>query len=227
MVESLYFVPTWFYNIDIILSTAFALVTGIVAFYASKLYSISYEREFKLFSISFVCLSLSYILRIFLNSFLTTTLEINKNILRIADINLFTKSVIYLYVFLFIGAYITLAYTTLKLKGIRTYFLMLIPSLIAFTFSFNKSLTLYLLTSVFILSVIYHYQKLYRRNHEPKRLAMLIAMTLLLLSNIISMFIADYQFYYGYILSNALELFAYFIFARILYRINKYGEKKN
>ena len=149
MVESLYFVPQWFYTIDIVLGILFTIFTGIVALYAFRIYRFTGEREFKLFGISFTCLAISYIVRIWLNTFLTTFIASQK-ILRISDVNLFSKSVIFAYVILFISSYVTLAYTTLKVKGNRTYLLMLIPSIIAFTFSWNKSLTVYLITSLFL-----------------------------------------------------------------------------
>lgn len=225
MVESLYFVPAWFYQFDIALGVLFALVTAIVAVYSNSLYKIAKEREFRLFSISFAMLSLSYIMRIGLNAFLTSLIDINQGILRLSDINLISKASIYAYVFLFIGSYVTFAYTTLKVKGNRAYLLMLIPSMIAFTFSWNKSLTLYLITALFLLAILYHYARIYAQTQQPKIRAMLIAVTLLLASNIIFMFVADYQFYYGYIISSSIELCAYALIAFTLYQISKHGKK--
>ena len=226
MVESLYIVPRWFYQIDIVLGIVFALITGFVALYAFRLYQLTREREFKLFGISFSCLSLSYLMRIAVNVFLTTVVESSQGVRMFNDISFFSKSIIYFYVILFLVGYLTLAYMTFKVQNRRAYALLFLLSVLAFAFSMNKSLTFYLIALLFLIFIVYHYARLYYDGRQQKRLAMLIAMSLLFLSTLGFMFITDYNFYQGYILSNTIEFIAYLIVAYTLYRIRQYGKKK-
>ncbi len=226
MVESLYFVPEWFYMFDITLGILFSCITAIVSSYSLHIYNIAKEREFKLFSIAFACLSASYFLRTGLNIFLTKIFNEAQGVLYIVDINLFSKAFIYSYVMLFIIGYLTLFYTTIKIKGARIYAILLVISMIAIRYSMNKSLTIYLIATVLIISTLFHYVRLWVESRKKRGKVMMIAIFLLLVSNILLMFISDYKLYPGYIISNLLELIAYLMISYRLYNIIQNGQKK-
>lgn len=226
MVESLYLVPDWFYIFDLFLGLAFALISLIVSNYAYRIYQLTKEWEFNLFGISFILISLSYIIRTAMNSFLTTLLSSPDRVLALSDISYFSTIVIFSYAFLFIAGYMTLAFTTINATSKRVYFLILVPSLLAFALSENNSMAIYLITVVALIPICFHYGRLYFKTKDYKRLNMFIATLFLLISNIVSMFISDYHFITGYILSSLLELIAYSIIGISLYMVVKNGEKK-
>ncbi len=225
MVESLYFVPSWFFDIDIVLGVIFALITGIVAAYSVKLSMLTEERQFKLFSIAFTCISASYVLRLVLNLFLTKVLATQPGVLWIADFNLFSKTIIYLYILLFIVGYVTLAYTTFRVRNLSVYVLLILLSMTAIFFSLNKSLTVYLISSLFLAFICYHYIRRCFNTPSRKKVLIIAAFLLLLASNVSFMFITDYSFYQGYILSESLELVAYLVIAFTLASIVYHGKK--
>lgn len=225
--DSLYLVPGWFYYIDIVLGLAFAVISLVVANYAFKINKITKEFEFNLFGTAFLLISLSYILRVAINSFLTSVLSHSIEILEIKAINILSTTTVYVYAFLFITGYATFAYTTIKNNSKRMYYMILVPSLLAFALSENKSLAIYLITTVFLVPICFHYGRLFLESKNRKRSFMFIATLLLLMSNVISMFVSDYVFYQGYIISEAVELIAYSIIGFSLYKIINNGEKKN
>lgn len=226
MVESLYFVPQWFFYIDILLGVLFTIVTALVAGYAIRLYNLSGEREFGLFGISFACLSISYLMRIGLNSFLTAVFEKAHGILWLRDINIISKGIIYIYVMFYVIGYLTLFYTTLKINGPRVYAVMLVMSMVAIAFSMNKSGTVYLISSIFLAGIVWYYARVVVESKWKEGRAMLAATLLLLISAFEFMIIADYKFYQGYIISNVLELAAYSLIGYRLARIVTHGQKK-
>jgi hypothetical protein len=227
MVESLYFVPEWFYNIDIILSILFVVITGLVAAHSFKVYQLSKEKTFKLFGISFIFLSLSYLLRMLLNIYLTSFADNTPGILRLLfGMTPYGEIIIYTYVLLFILGYLTLAYTTLKIKSTSAYFMLAALSIISIIASDDKSLVFYLIASIFLLFLTVHYFKLARQDKKSKGVRVIFASFLLLLiSNIWFMFIGNYNFYYGYIISEIGEILAYSLIAVTMWKIIKDGLK--
>lgn len=227
MVETLYLVPTWFYQIDILLGLLFSIITAFVALYAIKIYKITDEKEFKLFGISFILISLSYLIRICLNSLLTIAFKSKIFLaLTISQFNIIHQASVITYILLFLIGYLTLAYTTLKINNTWAYFLILIPTIIAIITCTNKALTIYLLAASFLLVMCVSYMDRLIRKKEKKVKAITFAITMLLISNIIFMFITKYSFYQGYIISSILDLIAYLVIATNLFLIISHGQKK-
>jgi hypothetical protein len=152
-----YSVPQWFFGFDIAMELLFAIIALILSAFAYKVYKASEHKEVKLFSISFLLISLSYFVWAWTNSFLlehlsNEVLEISlKNLLSIDYILSLT------HMGLFIAGLITLAYATLEIETARGYYLLLGIGLIGLVSSSLPWVT-YQIISIFILSgIVYHY----------------------------------------------------------------------
>jgi hypothetical protein len=225
MVESLYLVPAWFYTLDIILGLVFAFILINVGTTALRINRLTKDYRYRLFGIAFILISFSYLVRTATNAFLSAEFNL-RYIVDVSQIGLITMGAIYFFAFLFISGYVTFAYITINNRSKRNYFLMLVPSLIAFALSENNSMAIFLITIVFLIPIVYHYGSLYFKNNERRRLSMFFATFLLLISNVIFMFVMDYHFVAGYIISSVLELIAYSIIGISLFQILKHGQKK-
>ncbi len=228
MVESLYFVPAWFFNIDILLGVLFILVTSFVAGYSFKIYKVTRERNFQLFGFAFSLLSLSYLIRIMLNIFLTTVAQGPRGILLLLfGLTRASEIIIYIYVLLFVLGYLTLAYTSLRSRSKTVYIMLAALSILAVLVTEYKSLTFYFISSMFLAFISYHYYRRVKDSPKNKNQRKIFyAMLLLLASNLLFMIIGDYQFYYGYIVTETIELVAYGLIATTLFRIINHGKKE-
>jgi hypothetical protein len=56
--------PEWFYSIESIFETFSFIVTGIIAFYAYKLYKFSEKKNYLYFSLSFIILSFGFLFKV-------------------------------------------------------------------------------------------------------------------------------------------------------------------
>ena len=231
-----YIVPKVFLEFSIIMQIIFAIVALLVSYFSFKIYKISRQRETKLFGISFLLISISYMIWAMIHSAvvfpsiikiaqMTTT-----NISRLGGIGMLA------HVIIFISGLITLAYTTLKIKSGKIYYLILtlgIISIIApliimlIIFEPLESSTLYTLLitsrilSIFFLTfIIYNYLEEYSKNKNKKTLLIGAAFFLMLLSN--ADFIFSLMYYQAYILGHILEFIAYlFILISLLHTIKK------
>jgi hypothetical protein len=131
-----------------------------------------------------------------------------------------------LYIGFFILGFISLLYATLKLKSIRIYIALLVITALAIRFSCFKSLTIYLITSLFLVLISYHYFREYFRFKNENTLLVGIAMLFLLISNVLMSFVGNYIQPNLYVISRLIELLAYALIITSLYKIVKNGKKK-
>jgi len=231
-----YLVPKWFLKFSIGIEIFFAVIALAVALFAIKIYSISRQREIRLFGVSFFLISFSYLISTLINLAVISPTIIRlaqlttSNIARLGVVGIFS------YTLLFISGLITLAYTTLRIKSGKVYYIILslgliimITPLIIVTFLYGpiefRSLYTILLTfrilSVFLLIfILYNYVEEYVRKKNKKTLLVVVAFFFLLTSN--TEFIFSLAYYEAYIIGHILEFIAYlFILLSLILTIRK------
>lgn len=223
--EVLYVVPAWFFATSIVLELIFAAVTLAVAYYSFKVYSLSGQRESKLFGISFLIMAVSFLIRSALNIFVTTSVNGDDiRTLTVGGIMAINNFSVYMYIFLMTISLMTLAYTTFKVNSSKIYSLLAITSVLILVFSQIKSLAFYVLSILFLAYVVIHYYKEYMDNRTTKKLQVLSAFVLLLISNVVFMRAA--QNYLYFVTGHILELVAALLVLLSLASVIKYGQKK-
>lgn len=231
-----YLVPKEFLTISIVIEVLFALILLSVALFSLKVYYISKQRETKLFGISFFLIALSYIMLACIHiTILSETItaiaqSITPNLARLGVVGISAQ------ILLFLSGLVTLAYTKLRIKSGKIYFLLmglslitLITPFIIVTLLYNpiefRSLQTLLLTlrvlAIFILIfILYNYIEECLRNKNKKTLMITIAFSLLLVSNAEFMFSLAY--YQAYIIGHILEFIAYlFILISLILTVRK------
>ncbi len=214
-----YVIPKWFVGFSIIMEILFGIVSAAVSAFGYKIYKISNEKNIKLFSIGFLCISISYLLRAIINLFIVS--QISGEIRKFSLDNLQATALIgvYLYMALFIAGLITIFYANIRVNKKESYFLMLGLGLLS-VFTYLSHIAAFHLTAVFILLFInYHYAKDYLKNKNHRTLLVFIAFILLLFSHIVTL-TAQIQLQ-EYIISHFLELAAYFLILLSLIRAAK------
>lgn len=205
----LYSVPQWFVGFSITMEIIFALVSLIVSYFSLKIYALSGQREPRLFGISFSVISISYIIWGALNFFVLKELNQGFSVLTLEKLTTLGASGIYAHILLYTIGLTTLAYMTFRIKSKRVYSLLLTLSLLVIVFSANKFNSFYILSSILLLLISFHYVSEYNKRKNPKTLLVLIAFIFLLLSSIGLAFSS--QSYIYYIIGHLFELVAYVI----------------
>lgn len=223
--EILYVVPAWFFATSIVLELIFAAVTLAVAYYSFKVYSLSGQRESKLFGVAFLIMAISFIIRSVLNIFVTNSINgDDMRTLTVGSIMVINNFSVYAYIFLMTISLMTLAYTTFKVNSSKIYSLLAITSILILVFAEIKAAAFYIMSILFLAYVVIHYYREYMDNRTKKKLQVLSAFVLLLISNVV--FIKAGQNYLYFVTGHLLELASALLVLLSLASVIKYGQKK-
>jgi hypothetical protein len=204
----------------------FVLFTASIAIYSLRIYKLSEQRESRNFGLAFAFLSISYFLLIVINSLFLSVTSGNMRTMDLDEImGLRNFAVFSHFLFLTLG-FITLFYTTLKAKHERVYAILLTLCIAAIYFSCNRALIIYLVSSIFLAFISYHYLKEYRDNKNGRTLLVGLGMLLIFISNILMGFVGNYSLSNLYVLSRVLEIIAYSLIFTSLIKVFKNGKKK-
>jgi len=207
--SNIYLVPEWFFGLSIGLEVLFALVSGIVAAYSYRIYLLSYGRNSRLFTIGFSLISLSYILKAFLNLFVLSEVKEGLKALSIDNLNLLGLIGTYAHIILFTTGLVTVAYMTFDIKSWRVYSLMLATNLIVLILSSDEARAFNMLSTLLILYICIHYGVEFKENKRIRTLLLFLSFVLLLFSGV--GFIIAENYYLNYVIGHILELGAYVI----------------
>jgi hypothetical protein len=220
----LYSVPDWFLEINLAFHLVFIIVSALVALYAYRIYKLSGQRELKLFSLSFAFLSLSHLVEVFISIFFLSVSGTDVHPLIIQRIPDVQNISVAFYILFFILGLVTLLYTTLKIKRLRVYTLLIVLTFAAINYSFNKPIMIYLISSLFLLFVNYHYLMEYREKRNCNLFLVFVGITALFLSNLL--LLLEPNSILTYVSSNTIELIGYIFIAFSLLKVIKDGKKK-
>lgn len=206
----MYMSPTWFYGYDVIFELVFAIISLVIAWFAFKIFKASDQRFAKYLGISFLLIGVSYILHSLFN-FLAIS-KLNQNvcgIMKISSIALFDTVGLYLHMLFFLLGIILILFVVLKSKTKLMLYLLLAVSLTAMIFSNNPSLTYYLLSSIYLAIIAWHYIINFIEHKQTKTLLIALAFLLLFFGSFHYFFSVNHQFFY--VIGHFLELIAYIL----------------
>jgi hypothetical protein len=172
----LFAIPTWFFGYDIALELTFAIIALAVGLYSYKVYNLSGRNQAKTFSIAFILIAASYLIQSVTNFLILS--KLNENVCQVLKINSITtlnNIGFYAYMIFFITGLLTLTHTTLKTKEEKLYPLIFAVTLLSIVFSANNLNIFYLLASVLLAYMVWHYLKNYLKNRQAKTLLVLVA----------------------------------------------------
>lgn len=182
---NIYALPTWFVGFDEYLELLFALVSLLVTIFALRIYQLTEGRQVKLFTVSFMLISISYFIQSFFNSGALSYL-INNNYLLISEASILTVVFlgIYSYFLFFLMGLITFTYMTLDRRSIRLYSLISLSAVLSLVFSLNRILLFYAMSSLFLVYIAVNYIKQLYKSGQPRIITPLAAFFLLLVANL-------------------------------------------
>ncbi|MEI6731623.1 MAG: hypothetical protein WCK90_02990 [archaeon] len=230
--SSIYNIPSWFAGYDIFLELLFALITGIVAYYAFRVYKVSKQRSARLFGLGFSFISASYVFWAIMNSIIMSQLTldaesitINQLIAHVNNLYIIRFLSFYAHVILLTVGLVLLVYMTFKVKSPKAFLSTLILGLIVITASNQQATAFYLLSSIFFAFITVYYVQEYNLHRNNRLICSLIAFVLLFITSAINfLFLRDSSEFY--VVGHILQLIAYVLVANNLYSSVKHGQKK-
>ena len=215
-----YLVPSWFYGYDVVLELMFAIISLLVALIAFKIYKKISQNSVKLFAISFIFISVSYLLQSILNFLTISTLRNNMGAMaKMHSILFFNNIGLWIHFFLMTLGLATLLYTTLKIKKPRVIWLLIILSVLGIYQSANALSMFYLTSTIYLLFITKHYISNFLKNRQTNTILIAVAFLLLLFSHLHFLLSLNHMLFYA--VGHILELFAYVLILVNLYQVFK------
>ena len=212
-----YIIPAWFFGIDISLELIFFIITLAVAIASYKIYRISEEKSMRCFSISFLFISLSYLVWAVINTIALSHLQEFPTLASLQKIFSISAIGLYAHILLLTVGFVTLAYAFLPKKNPRVYYLLLGLGLTAIVASIDKIMTFRIIAVFLLSSVIYNFFVQWREHRNQNLFFSFVAFVLLAFGNI--EFALSESYYSAYVVGHILELAAYLIILRNLIKI--------
>jgi len=210
-------IPDWFIDFSIGMDFLYAIVCGIVAYSAFKVYNLAGEKGIRMFGMGFSSIAFSCILRAILEYLVFK--ESGSGEVNLVNLSLYTIWGIYFYMALFIVGLVTIAYATFGIRSRRVYSLLLVTNLLVFYFCSDKSLIFYVLSSLLLLYIAAHYVLEYWK-HKNWKTAMVLAAFVLLFLTFALLSVGDS--YSDFVIASFVELCAYLlILASLLCTLRK------
>ena len=198
----------------------------VVASYSFKVYRASSERNSKLFSLAFILIALSYFTLAILNLIFLSVIRGELRVLSLDEFTTLKNLAIYSYIALFILGFATLLCSTFRTKNRSVYFALVLTAFLGVYISAEKSVYLYLFSSLMLTFVAYHQAKECQHHKTRNCLLVFLGMFFLLAAQIVLVAQAFYFISSLYVVSNFLELTAYLLLIASLSNVLKYGKKK-
>ncbi len=193
----MYMSPNWFFGYDIIFEFFFFLIASFIAFYALKVYRATGQKLARYFGVGFLLVSLAYLLQS-ISNFLVYS-KLNPSLCMAA--NLYSVSTIdaigtYSYMILMISGLVVLLFVSLKSDKQRTLWILLSTSIIAIMLSKNSIYVFYLLASIYLAFIAWHFVENYIKNKQAMTLTVALAFLLLWFGNFHFLISVNHELFY-------------------------------
>jgi len=216
--------PSWFAGYDVLLEAGFAIAALIIALVAFQIYRLTDQKQVRLFGISFLLISISYVLQSILNLLVVTRADqVACGIVAQQSVNLFGAYGLYARMILMIAGLVLLAYMTLKIEKIRVFWLLFTLTTLGMIFSISP-LHAFFATSTFLLAIVlWHFVNNYRHTKQAMTLLTAIAFAFLLFGNLHFLLSVNHELYYA--IGHILEFAAYLLILINLHMVLRNGKK--
>jgi len=200
--------PTWFYGFDVGFELSFAVISLVISLFAFNIYRKTSQRPVKLFGISFFLISLSYFIQSILNFLIVSSLNENVcNMMKVMSVSVFEYLGILTHIIFMTFGLSILFYATLKDKRLRILWFLMIVSLSAILFSRNTLYMFFLISTIYLVFISWHFILNYLKNKQAKTLLVAAAFVFLLFGSFHFLISVNHQLFY--VIGHILEFFAY------------------
>ncbi len=231
----LFFTPQWFNGFDLVFEGIILIIALLIASYSWKIYKFSRENKFAYFSIAFVTIALSFILKMFTHSVLyffsireataTVLAPLTGSGLQFAD--LFYRSAFFAQMFLMLTALLLIFFIAQKSRdrlnklhevsqmALFVYLILLI------SFVANFKYMVFYLTSVVILGliIVQYYKNYLNANRNKNTFNVMLGFLFILIGNLFFVFV--YLYNQLYVFAELFMLIGFLVLLRTYRKIKR------
>ena len=212
--------PSWFFGYDIALELIFAIILIVIASFAFRIYKKTSEKKIALFGASFLLIAISYLIQSVFN--FMTLYKLNEQVcqvIKIQSVIFFNNAGLIVHIFLMTVGLAILTFITFKDKSYKLLWLLLVLSLSAVFLSGRLIYAFYLVSTIFLIFIEWHFVSNYLKNRQTKTLLIALAFLFLLCGSF--HFLASVNHHLFYAIGHGLELIAYVLIAINFYLVLK------
>ncbi|MCB9361961.1 hypothetical protein H6504_00865 [Candidatus Woesearchaeota archaeon] len=222
---AVYLSPIWFFGYDVVLEVLFGAICFLVFVLSMMVYNTTKSRSVGLFGISFLFVAFSYIVESLFNFLIIERLhEAAPEIVVLAQITYFEYLGLLLHAIFFMVGLSVLLFTTISEKSLRMLWFFLIVSIVSIFASDHVFSTFFLMSTVFLGFILYHYIKNYLNHRQVQTLLIAVAFVLLLVARLHYFISVDHNLFYA--IGHMLELVGYSLILFNLYLVCKVWREK-
>lgn len=210
--NTMFFAPAWFFGYDIALKVLFAVISLAVAHYAYKISRLTGKNQPRLFALSFGLFSFAYFSQAVFNTLMAKTLyagSIDCMVSVVQSASFYDVIGMVLHMVLMTAGLALLTYMTFKVKKPRVFWLLLLLSGLAIFTSSQPLYMFYLLSTIYLLFLAWHFLDNYLLHKHKHTLIIAIAFAFLLFRSIHFVFSIEYELFY--VIGRLAELGGYLL----------------
>ena len=218
--STIFMSPNWFFGYDVLFELFFFIISLVIALYALKVYRTTNQKSAKYFGFGFLLVAAAYLVQSISNYLVYS--KLNSQICQLTNLSsVATVDAIgtYAYMLLMILGFVVLLFVSLKSDKKRTLWIMLLTSIIAIMLSKNSLYTFYLLSSIYLAFIAWHFVENYLKNKQALTLTVALAFIFLWFGTFHFLISVDHELFY--VIGHILSFCAY-----IMILINWYLVKK-
>lgn len=215
-----FLVSSWSFKYDLVFELVFAIVSLILAAFAFKLYNITAENRSKLFGISFLLISISYFVQLIFNFLIISKIDQQIcDMASLSSVNVIGYFGSYIHFLFMLAGFAVLLYMTFSIKHPEVLLFLLILSVVSLVMSSNEFSAFYLMSTLFLSFITWHFIKNYFRKKQKLSLLVALAFSLFLFGSFHFFLSVNHQLFF--IIGYFLEFVAYILLSINLYLVQK------
>src|SRR3989344_3461439 len=218
--STIFLSPEWFFGYDVLFEAFFFIISLITALYALKVHRATGEELSQYFGYGFLLISAAYLFQL-LSNFLVYS-RLNTEVCQIANLSSVATvdSIgIYGYMLLMISGLVLLLFVSLKSRMKRTLLILLILSFILILSSKNQLYTFFLLSSIYLAFIAWHFLENYLKHKKATTLSVALAFLFLLFGSFHFLISVNHEAFY--VIGHILGFFAYLMILINWYLVRK------
>ncbi|MFW5991509.1 MAG: hypothetical protein ACOCQX_04740 [Candidatus Nanoarchaeia archaeon] len=206
--ELLFPSPAWFYKYNVILEFLFAIVTLIVAYIAFSIYKKTSQKYVLYFGLGFASFTVSYVIQSVLNLIILSRMGSSDELLvKLISVQAFNSIGLLTHAFFFTIGLAFLLFITFKEKRLRFLAFLILVSVSVIFASTNTLYMFYLISSIFLLFISWHYMANYLKSRKLSQLFVALAFLFLFFGHFHFLISVNHQTLY--VIGKLLELLTY------------------
>lgn len=212
--------PNWFFGYDVLFELFFFIISLVIAIYALKVYRTTGQKLSQYFGFGFLLVAAAYLVQSVSNYLVYSKLNAQICIMaNISSVSVVDAIGTYAYMLLMISGFVVLLFVSLKSNKQRTLWILLFASIIAIMLSKNPLYTFYLLSSIYLAFIAWHFIENYLKNRQALTLTVALAFIFLWFGTFHFLISVDHELFY--VIGHILGLCAYIMILINWYLVRK------